>query len=168
MKRIKKYFIRRIINRKQNAVSDFEPDLSLIGVLYDQTTESLISDLENQLKKKFNCKLDDITSIGTSDTFKHQASLSYDAFDLKGDIKADFFDKKLLKSCELLIVYTKKTNLLLEYLLSVISKKLQIGLSDNPMINNDICIDIEPEKINIFINEILDYQGKIILSDEKV
>jgi hypothetical protein len=168
MRKVKQYLIRKNINSNQNTISRFEGNQSLICILYDQSTENLIPDLKNQLEKKFNCKSKDIKSIGTNDSFKHKSSLSYDAFNLKGNIKADFFDEKLLKGCELLIVYTKKTNLLLEYLQSVISKKLQVGLSNNQTINNDICIDIEADKINIFINELLDYKGKIILSDGKV
>lgn len=167
MKFIKDFFIRRSIN------DDLDEKVKLLhpqyqwSIVYDLSTEPYIDQLKNKLQKDFHCKDHNLRTIGIRENDKSMDYLSYDSFDLLGNLNKKYFDIELIHSCEYLIFYTENESLFHSYLQNRIKNNLQIGLSSNQLDHN-LTIDVSAKETDSFITELKKYLSKINFKNEAV
>ena len=167
MKFIKDFFIRRSIN------DDLDEKVKLLhpqyhwSIVYDLSTEPYINRLKKKLQEDFHCKDHNLRTIGIKENDKSMDYLSYDSFDLLGNLNTKYFDVELVHSCEHLIFYTENESLFHKYLQSRIKNNFQIGLSSFQL-NHNLTIKVNAKETDIFVNELKNYLSKIKFKHEAV
>ena len=167
MKFIKDFFIERSIKNDLNEnIKLLHPQYQW-SIVYDLSSEAYIDQLRKKLQEDFQCKDHDIRTIGVQEKDKSLNCLSYDSFDLLGNINTKYFDVELIYSCENLIFYTKDSGLFKRYLQHRIKNNLQIGLV-NDRLDHDLTIDVDVNETHIFLTELKNYLSKIKYNNEAV
>ena len=164
---IKDIFISRSIKNDSNKNIKLLHPRYQWSIVYDVSTEPYINQLKQKLQKEFQCKEHDINIIGIQEKDKSLDNLSYDSFDLLGNLNSKYFDKALIDSCEYLIFYTENESLFHKYLENKIKNNLQIGLNSCNL-SHDLIINLDAKETPIFVNELKKYLSKIKHKNEAI
>lgn len=167
MKSIKEFFIRRSIKNDSNKNIKLLHPRYQWSIVYDESTEPYIDRLKKKLQEKFQCQDHHIRTIGVQEKDKSLDYLSYDSFDLLGNLNSKYFDVELIDSCEYLIFYTENESLFNNYLQNRIKNNLQIGLSNNQL-DHDLSINVDAKETDSFVTELKHYLSKIKFKNEAV